>query len=133
MVSLLILVKGNKFLLLKRSEDDHAFSGFWGLPGGHVEKNESIEEGLKREIEEELGISIKNFFLLTKDFSENNEIFVFVSNDLNLEYNQIILNEEHTNFGFFNLFEIQSLSKVIPSTIKYIIEYLKNTKNIQES
>ena len=31
-------------------------AGFWALPGGHLEEGEGIEECLKREIEEELGI-----------------------------------------------------------------------------
>lgn len=45
--------------------DDHfvivvdASNGFWFLPGGGVEENESIEETAKREAAEELGLEIK--------------------------------------------------------------------------
>ena len=45
--------------------DDHfavvmdASNGFWFLPGGGVEENESIEEAAKREAAEELGLEIK--------------------------------------------------------------------------
>jgi len=34
-------------------------NGFWFLPGGGVEQNESIEETAKREAAEELGLEIK--------------------------------------------------------------------------
>ena len=34
-------------------------NGFWFLPGGGVEQNESIEEAAKREAEEELGLKIR--------------------------------------------------------------------------
>ncbi|MDH5459944.1 MAG: NUDIX hydrolase [Candidatus Bathyarchaeota archaeon] len=36
-----------------------ASNGFWFLPGGGVEQNESIEETAKREAAEELGLEIK--------------------------------------------------------------------------
>ena len=36
------------------------FEGSWGLPGGKVEPNESITESLLREIEEELGGTIRD-------------------------------------------------------------------------
>lgn len=34
-------------------------NGFWFLPGGGIERNESIEEAAKREAAEELGLDIK--------------------------------------------------------------------------
>lgn len=52
-----ILLKGDKILLVKRAR--YPFSGFWTLPGGHVEYGEKVEGAMKREIEEELGILAK--------------------------------------------------------------------------
>ena len=42
--------RGNKYLLL------HYEAGYWDLPKGHVEKNESEEETARREVKEETGI-----------------------------------------------------------------------------
>ncbi len=56
--------KGNKILLAKRSSKDDQAAGKWALPGGKVEagaKNNIIEEALKREVAEEVGVEIENF------------------------------------------------------------------------
>ncbi len=44
-----------KLLLLKRH------SGSWDIPGGRIQKNESIETALKREVFEETGLQIDAF------------------------------------------------------------------------
>lgn len=58
-----IIKKGDKYLLSKRSKDDPQEGGKWSIPGGKVdleiEKN-IIENTLKREIKEEVGIEIKD-------------------------------------------------------------------------
>lgn len=38
-------------------------AGKWGLPGGHLEKKESLKNGLKRELMEELGIDTISIIL----------------------------------------------------------------------
>jgi len=49
-----------EILLVKRKSDPQ--KGFWDLPGGFTNLNESSEQSLVREIKEELGITLKNFF-----------------------------------------------------------------------
>ena len=44
-----------KLLLIRRSGDPYC--GKWALPGGFVTMNESLDEGAKRELEEETGVS----------------------------------------------------------------------------
>jgi len=52
----LILYK-NKLLLTKRAKAP--FKNWWDLPGGYVERGETAEQSLKREIKEETGLDIK--------------------------------------------------------------------------
>jgi len=52
-----IILKSKKILLVKRAR--YPFSGYWTLPGGHVEYGETLEAAMKREMKEELGISTK--------------------------------------------------------------------------
>ena len=53
-----VLIVDRLVLVEKRRDDDEADRGLVMLPGGHVEKGESLEEALKREMVEELGIRI---------------------------------------------------------------------------
>ncbi len=46
-----------EFLLARRPEGK-AYSGYWEFPGGKIEAGESVEQALRRELEEELGITI---------------------------------------------------------------------------
>lgn len=52
-----------EILLVKRKFDPK--KGYWDIPGGFVDLGETIEESLRRELKEELGITIKDFKYLT--------------------------------------------------------------------
>lgn len=64
-----IVIKNDKVLLGKR-KNAHG-DGSWSFAGGHLEKNESLEECAKREVMEEAGITIKNI----KPLTFTNDIF----------------------------------------------------------
>lgn len=48
--------KKREILLVKRKFPPK--KGYWDLPGGFIQPNESLEESIKREVEEELNIDI---------------------------------------------------------------------------
>lgn len=55
-VGILIRADGN-FLLTSRPADK-VYAGYWEFPGGKLEPGETVEQALKRELHEELGIEV---------------------------------------------------------------------------
>ena len=45
----------DEFLVVKRSDNEEYFNGAWEFPGGKLEDNEMLFDGLKRELLEETG------------------------------------------------------------------------------
>jgi 8-oxo-dGTP pyrophosphatase MutT (NUDIX family) len=50
-----LIINGNKVLLVKEIPEM-----WWGFPGGGIDHGETIETALVRELEEELGIEVKD-------------------------------------------------------------------------
>jgi 8-oxo-dGTP diphosphatase len=75
-----VFVFRNKKFLMGCRKGAHG-DGTWSVPGGHLEFGESIEEGAKREVQEETGITIKNVHIvgITNDiFSAENKHYITV-------------------------------------------------------
>ncbi|HEX9038419.1 MAG TPA: NUDIX hydrolase [Ktedonobacterales bacterium] len=49
-----LIERGGEYLLAKRRD-----IGFWNLPGGGLESGETVEEGLAREVIEEISVTIR--------------------------------------------------------------------------
>ena len=53
-----VLIDAQRRFLLTSRPDGKVYAGHWEFPGGKVEAGESIEQALRRELHEELGITI---------------------------------------------------------------------------
>ncbi len=51
------LKKENKYLLLLKASGKFG-EGFWNAPGGKIEKRETAEDAVRREVKEETGLSV---------------------------------------------------------------------------
>jgi len=67
-----IIIKDSKVLTIKRTKPDAIF---WVMPGGAVEKGETNENALIRELKEELGVDILVKDLFLEIDSEKPKIF----------------------------------------------------------
>ncbi|AOW12298.1 7,8-dihydro-8-oxoguanine-triphosphatase [Hydrogenophaga crassostreae] len=52
-----LIDKSGRFLLTSRPPGK-AYAGYWEFPGGKLEVGESVEQALRRELQEEIGITI---------------------------------------------------------------------------
>lgn len=57
-----LIIRGSKILLVKRSIKPKL--GYWDVPGGFLEEGEEPIRGLKRELREELKLTLKNIKFL---------------------------------------------------------------------
>jgi 8-oxo-dGTP diphosphatase len=53
-----VLIDAQKRFLLTSRPQGKVFSGYWEFPGGKLETGETVEQALRRELMEELGITI---------------------------------------------------------------------------
>ena len=68
-VSIALINNYDQVLIAKRPNDKH-LAGFWEFPGGKVEKDETPENALIREVKEELNVNINNKCIAPVSFSE---------------------------------------------------------------
>lgn len=118
----------NKILLLKRADlKDVWMPNKWGLVGGHIEKGESPEKAVKREIEEETGLEIKKFinsFSIQRNKESIEHVFVCRYKG---EPTDITLDYENTNYGWFDIQEMKFLD-IVPHLVEYITLAFKSYK-----
>ena len=81
-----IVVRGNMFLVERRRWDETVDPGIVCLPAGHVKPDEPLEDALKREMMEELGIQVKEMSFVCQNFyvasnCERQNAFCYIIND----------------------------------------------------
>ncbi len=98
--ALIYSISTKRYLFLLRSGNKYANT--WGLPGGKIERGETVSEGLAREIEEELGGVIPNakLYPIEKFTSENNK-FTYHTFLIPVDDEFVpVLNEEHKGYAW---------------------------------
>jgi 8-oxo-dGTP diphosphatase len=55
-----VLVRHDGAFLLTSRPEGKAYAGYWEFPGGKLEAGETIEQALRRELQEEIGLTIHN-------------------------------------------------------------------------
>ena len=99
-----IILNRRKEILLEKHKKRTPWYGYWILPGGKLEMGESLENCVKREIKEEVGIDVKIKRL----------VGVFVSKE---SRNLKIKEDEIKDAKWFALKEIKKL-RIHPDAIK---------------
>jgi 8-oxo-dGTP diphosphatase len=53
-----VLIRADGAFLLTSRPPGKVYEGYWEFPGGKVESGETVEEALRRELQEEIGVTI---------------------------------------------------------------------------
>jgi len=127
----LIINENQEFLLIRRGPKAKNDTGVWERPGGEVEFGEKIEDAVRREVREEIGVEIKiiRFLGYTDHILEEGRrhwvSFGFLSTILSGKPRNI---EEgkHDAIGWFSLNSLPE--NITQPTREGIQEYLNETK-----
>ena len=73
-------------LLLRDNIPSIPYPNMWDVPGGHVEKNETPEECIVREMKEEMNLTLDGFKLFSKiEFDDRIEYTFWISANFDVE------------------------------------------------
>ncbi len=120
-----VAIVNGKFLLCKRKDKDYYF-----FPGGHIEFGEKAGRALYREIEEELGISLRSStfmgvieHLFRENGKERHEVNItfFVTFD----EKEVKSKEEHIEFAFLSKEEILEANVYPESLTQAVLRWMK--------
>ena len=128
-VGVTALIERDGKVLFERRRD----TGQWGLPGGKVEIDESLEQALRKEVREETGLEIASFALFGT-FSDPSRIGHFVDGNVVRfivlaytvqidDFSTLQCSEESLELGFFSRTEIADLD-VVPTGRDILEAYL---------
>jgi len=107
-VALAVPKHKNKYLLLKRSEENSS-SGEWTFPGGKIENGENPEEAALRELKEETG--------LNGEIIETGEAYIsegelghwkIFPSHIEVDQKEIELNHEHSKHKWLSLEQLKN-------------------------
>lgn len=117
-----ILRDNDLFLVVKRNENDDLYPGVWEFPGGHLEDGETLKDGLKRELMEEIGYTEDFNPIITHYFDEVKEKNDELIHDLEIDF---IVNVDKSKINV-KLSEEHSDYKWVTKDSDYLDEFIKD-------
>ncbi len=120
--SAVLVEKGGKFLLGKRNKKN--YRGYWVFPGGGVRWGETIKDAAIREIKEEtnLDVEIVKFLghkeLMNLPENYHTVVFFHLAKPKN---NEIRVNDDISDAGFFSIEEIKNMD-MVANSVKRILK-----------
>lgn len=120
-----------KILLLKRRADDF-MGGILELPSGNLEGNETIQEGLIREVKEETGLNVKNIgkFVNTFDYlSGSGKKSRQFNLEVEVESTDNVFLTEHDDYAWLSYDEIE-IEENITDEVKYAVAISKYNRGL---
>ncbi len=133
-----LIIQDGKLLVLKSTAEGDIWNGRWELPGGLLEMNENMEDGLEREVMEETGLEISvGPIVAVGDYPFKGFIFegrgsynvriIGLAYRCSLKGGEIKLSSEHNEYKWVSPEELKNL-EFNPSA-KFTIDQYLNQNN----
>nr|MBC7245840.1 NUDIX domain-containing protein [Chloroflexota bacterium] len=122
--------KGEILLLHRANDPSIPAPNTWGLVGGHVEPGETLEEALRREVEEEIRFHLESYQPFGEFHDEEFERYVYIG-PIDKELHQLHLGEGQS-FGFFSPQYALTHLPLSEPTRKCLIVYAQTFKRSTE-
>lgn len=131
-VKVFVMYNKRLLLILRDGKLNIPFPNTWNLPGGGIDKGESGEEAIRRELKEEIKIVPKNLVYLGKQiYPDGSEVLRYLAKLSDSEYKNVNLGSEGQRLDFFSLDEINSLD-VAGYSKEYFLKYTDQLKKVIE-
>ena len=131
-----VVVNRGRVLLIKRASG--AKAGWWAIPGGYVEPDETIDQAVSRELYEETGLRAEILGLVAvrhrihASGCDNSAYFIFLMESAEMSFE--LEPEEVSDADFFSLDEINELPMLLPLCKRVAIQaLLGELKSLQQS
>ena len=126
-VTAAILEKDDKILIAQRKSENDLFGGLWEFPGGKIERDETPEECMARELNEELNIEVEVGELVTSNKHKySHGIFELLAYKVKHISGKFILND-HDEIKWVTIYELSNFE--FPPADIPIINYLKHSND----
>jgi len=116
----ILLIRDQQILLVK-----HVYNNLWYLPGGLVERSESLEQAVRREALEEVGAHIRDLALFGAythhQKSNYDHVVAYISKNFDVNGES---DDEIERWGFFDLDALPD--KISSGSENRILDYLNN-------
>lgn len=123
-----IIINDDRILLCQPHDKSYYY-----LPGGHLEKGETLENSLKRELKEEAAVEVKSmqYLDLKEHFFDDQH---GNHHELNLIYKvelvagnpkDIICQEDHFIFTWVDITKLKEINLLPPNIKELLLNYLK--------
>ena len=116
---IVIYNENDEVLILKRAAHMKWNPNKWDLPGGLIKEKESAKQAVKREVEEETGLSVKNIV----EVGKVNQITVFEAN-IKGDGKEIKLDDENEDHGWIDPEKISEYDFV-----PFLKDFIKSKKD----
>jgi len=127
-----IFYRDKKILLLKRSDASSWAKGAWQMPEGKLRHGERPIDALRREVEEETGLRLKEAYVKavwsgTKKVNGTVRHVVRIICEGKLQNGEVKLSKEHTKYGWFK--PAKAIKLNLATGVKEILNTINSKKN----